>query len=444
MAIKLLKNWSVPEQKNCTFTRPGFNNWQALLRRNISSLSKIDKRYISRSELINLATEYTSHIGFSEPSLKTDTKIIVTGHQPIWHHCGIFAKNLVTDRFARQVDGIAVQLVLDNDICNSSMFVPKYEGNNLLAYETNPLEGRHKEIPAEFRHVPSKVQLIRFINSILTNSKDSLCSDIWYRELNCIIQNTQLCRNVADLVTQMMSRLYRVLGLKLLYLPVSLMSQSDSFYYFVCSVISEPFGFASAYNQAISSKIKSEKLKPSQTIRTLETDYLKNIAELPFWIISQKGKRSSLYVNPRNNILYIGSADKIIDTIDLSGDKKLQLLEILRKNQLVIRPKAVTLTLFARLYLADLFVHGTGAGNYEYITDHLIQSYYKIPDTDIGIATATMSLLIDSDCRDPKILQEMANYREFFFGLFPKYRLEKLMNFNEVENENGIDCCSPS
>ncbi|MHC4738938.1 MAG: hypothetical protein ACYS9Y_08560 [Planctomycetota bacterium] len=433
MAIKTLKNLSVPEEAGCIFTRPDFNNWPYLLRKNRDLLAAIDNRNTSRSELVNIATEYTHRMGLTVPYLKSATEdIIVTGHQPNWHHCGIFAKNIVTGRFARQTCGIAVQLVLDHDICNTSMSFPESDNNRFLRLKTIALEQKHQKIPLESRPVPSKEQLRKFIDSVSKISIDPFCSEIWCRNTHRIIENTRLCKSAADIITQLQARLNKAFGLEIIYLPVSLMSQSNSFIDFVYSVICDAVSFVGIYNKAIKNKRKTCNLKPNQTLRSLKTDYLNNIIELPFWFVSRASKRASLYVSLNDKSLRIGTADNVAGIIDSSGNKKEQLLEILVKNKCVIRPKAVTLTLFTRLYLADLFVHGTGAANYEYITDYLIRDYYKISKLSFGVATATMTLPANE------------SNREFFFGLFTEQKLKKLIDFKEAEDEDSLNCCSSS
>lgn len=62
------------------------------------------------------------------------------------------------------------------------------------------------------------------------------------------------------------------------------------------------------------------------------------------------------------------------------------------KHNYRLRPKAISLTLFVRLYLADWFIHGIGGGIYEIITTHIIERYYKIKTLYFGIATATLTL----------------------------------------------------
>jgi len=454
MVIKTLKNLSVPDQKDCIFARPDFKSWQALLDENKASLAAVENRNTSRTELVNIAAKYTHRIGLSVNQLNSAANIIVTGHQPNWHHCGIFAKNIITDKFARRTDGITVQLVLDHDICNTSMSLPESDNNGFLKFKTIPLEQKQQHIPLEFRPLPSNQRLKGFIDSV-SKIQNSFCSEIWCQDSYSVLKYAQSSRNAADIITQLLAQLHKAIGLEMFYLPVSLMSQTECFSDFIFSIMCDALNFAAIYNQAIKNKRQTHKLKPNQTIKLLKTDYLNSIIELPFWLVSKTAKRASLYVSLNDKNLRIGTADKIVGTIDSSGDKKLQLLEILKKTKCVIRPKAVTLTLFVRIHLADLFVHGIGAENYEYITDHLIRDYYRISRLSFGIATATMTLPQCIQNQNPQITEpclhkkselskKVINHREFFFGLFPGKKLDNIANSKETENENGFNCCPSS
>src|SRR3989442_2128465 len=59
---------------------------------------------------------------------------------------------------------------------------------------------------------------------------------------------------------------------------------------------------------------------------------------------------------------------------------------------LPIRPRALTLTAFTRLCLADLFVHGVGGGRYDRVTDAVIREYFGLEPPAYAVTTATMHL----------------------------------------------------
>src|SRR5262249_37449043 len=50
----------------------------------------------------------------------------------------------------------------------------------------------------------------------------------------------------------------------------------------------------------------------------------------------------------------------------------------LEQRGIKVRPRALTNTLFARLFLADLFVHGLGGGKYDELTDAIIRRFHGI------------------------------------------------------------------
>ena len=99
-----------------------------------------------------------------------------------------------------------------------------------------------------------------------------------------------------------------------------------------------------------------------------------------------------LYAKTESNNAIAITANSIFLGKLCSSDRHEQLRQLLHKNGYQIRPKAIALTLFVRLFLADWFVHGIGGAKYERISDHIIRTFYKMSVPDFGIATATMAL----------------------------------------------------
>jgi len=50
----------------------------------------------------------------------------------------------------------------------------------------------------------------------------------------------------------------------------------------------------------------------------------------------------------------------------------------LKEKKLKIRPKALLLTLFNRLFISDLFIHGLGGAKYDMVTDEIIIEFFKV------------------------------------------------------------------
>jgi len=58
----------------------------------------------------------------------------------------------------------------------------------------------------------------------------------------------------------------------------------------------------------------------------------------------------------------------------------------------LVVPKAVTLTMFTRLFCCDLFIHGVGGGRYDRVTDGLIRRYFEVEPPAFVVASMTMYL----------------------------------------------------
>src|SRR5262249_56991840 len=57
-----------------------------------------------------------------------------------------------------------------------------------------------------------------------------------------------------------------------------------------------------------------------------------------------------------------------------------------------VRSRALTNTLFARLFLADLFIHGIGGAKYDELTDEIIRRFYGFAPPAYMVLSATLRL----------------------------------------------------
>jgi len=59
---------------------------------------------------------------------------------------------------------------------------------------------------------------------------------------------------------------------------------------------------------------------------------------------------------------------------------------------LKVRSRALTTTLFARVCLGDLFMHGLGGGKYDELTDDLIRRFFGLEPPGYLVLTGTLRL----------------------------------------------------
>jgi hypothetical protein len=87
------------------------------------------------------------------------------------------------------------------------------------------------------------------------------------------------------------------------------------------------------------------------------------------------------------------------------------------RDGVTLRPRALITTMYARLVLSDLFIHGIGGAKYDELTDEIIRRFFGIEPPRYLTATATFRLPIDrpnvtiDDVRDSARLVRDVRYR---------------------------------
>ena len=83
-------------------------------------------------------------------------------------------------------------------------------------------------------------------------------------------------------------------------------------------------------------------------------------------------------------------------TLSREGDASRAVAQLadLAASGVKIRSRALVTTLWARLVLGDLFIHGIGGGNYDLVTDRIIERFFHRTPPGFMILSATLHLPI--------------------------------------------------
>lgn len=372
MPIKTVKQISIPKEPNTINVCPALSIWPASVRFNRKILTEHQPNLCQyRNNLLILAFEYTKCLTGKEVEYDITKPVIATGHQPNWHHCGIFIKSLLADQLAKRMDGLFIHIVVDHDTCDTSMDLP------VSTHSKIPPDITLKRIKPE----PNRIQKF-LIHSLSCSPQNALLKSCW--------ADTKVFRNnrlISESITSMQAALYQNLSINAIYLPVSMIADSGVFQDFLACLLKDVSSFVAHYNTAVST------LKASTDISTLQTIDIKDcsFSELPFWLLTPENKKSSLFVSSDQDHSISIACDSSILVNTRSTDVN-QALEKLKQKGYSVRPKAVALTLFVRLYLADWFIHGAGGARYEFITDYLLRHFFRIDNLSYGAAALTSFL----------------------------------------------------
>jgi hypothetical protein len=139
-------------------------------------------------------------------------------------------------------------------------------------------------------------------------------------------------------------------------LAVSELVRTDVWATFSRHLLADARRFAAVHNLALGTYRRENKLR-SRTHPFPDLD----LNEAPFWVLDEDGMRKRCFV-------------------PFTGDPK------------ALRPRALTLTLFARLVLGDFFIHGIGGAKYDEVTDRIIRDYFGIDPPAYQVVTGTLHL----------------------------------------------------
>ncbi|MBI3814290.1 MAG: hypothetical protein HY279_07495 [Nitrospinae bacterium] len=386
-----------------------------------------------REKVLRLSQQYTSALAIPPPLNKggkgkvADT-IILTGHQPIFYHPGILVKNLLLNKVGREENITAINLIVDTDNFKEiTVNIPTYNNGNKINRETflsNP-----SPIPYELSPAPSWETFRSFIKGI--------DEDLSHHQLKNLYENfSEFVKKVgnppfppltspfsppseggegevkkggegglSDFMTFIRRKYEEEIGSQYLEIPLSKICNTDEFIAFFISIVREAESFVLVYNYHLGQYRKGHKLRyPVNPFPDLSVDNKR--LELPFWHFNFPPARGRIFVEYKDgvtticfekpvpaslpsNVFIEGFKQGGVEISFKNGETE-KAIEIIKKNKIKIRPRAITLTLFNRMFVSDVFIHGVGGAKYDRITDGIIRDFYKVEPPDFITASLTL------------------------------------------------------
>lgn len=306
-------------------------------------------RALARREALDAAQSP----GTGVPGLSPDTPLILVGHQPELSHPGVWVKNFALAGVACKVGGVGLNLIVDNDTLKStSLRFPVFDDDdpNSVHLESLAFDRLEGEVPYERRPVLD-------VDSFLTfASRSHRLWKNWRYEPLLAKKWEMRSELIGQSFTDMRTRCEREWGCDNLELSISRLARSKAFLKFAAHIFDDLPRFRHDYNSSIREYRKTNDIRsanhPAPELASNES---------PFWEITRNGMRKPAMLS-----------------FDITPAR--------------LRPRALTLTLFARLCLGDFFIHGIGGGKYDEVTDAIIRDYFGVEPPAYQVLSATLHL----------------------------------------------------
>ena len=319
---------------------------------------------------------------------RADEPVIGTGHQPEFIHPGVWAKHVVTQRLAERAGARAFHLVVDNDVPKKTTFtVPSHKSDYVETHEVGfgPYRAgwAFEQLPALSRQ--ELEQIGDDVRRAMGHGFDETLMPMFLEAAGSVAQPR-------DFVEQLIAgrgAIDRKFGAEMMEHRVSEVWGGPLLALMIC----DAERFVQCYNAALADYRREQGIRGTQ--RPVPDLLCRaDRVELPVWTYDRQEARQRLFVvRGRGKITLVAGADRMGDVaIDDLDRVETALPAIRNATTRALRPRALSLTTWARLLGCDVFIHGIGGAKYDRITDRLVQRYFGVDLPGMICVSATLRL----------------------------------------------------
>jgi hypothetical protein len=384
--------YKIPERSGEVLVDPPLDQIPSMLcasrdtdwgRAHVLGIPLAEFRHQARKRALHLAGDPSAG---SRPG---DEPLVVMGHQPLFFHPGVWMKFFLLTRLARQLHVIGLHLIVDSDASGPvTASVPAREDRPVRRSET--LLALPEDVPLGAHRPPTAQEWSGFCERVRAHlatlpAADAVrCFDAFVAGAGPGLQGAA---TLATFLAQA-RRGYeaRAAAPRYLEVTVSSLAETPEFRLFVLHLLQDPQAFRHRYNGRLDEYRRLQRLRsPANPFPNLGE--VNGFHETPLWIVHE-GRRADLYAAREGDRVRLRPAGgQIIDVPAGAAG-----VEALAGAGVIIWPKAITLTMFARLCVGDLFIHGVSGGRYDRVTDAVAAETFGCAPPPYVVASATLHL----------------------------------------------------
>ncbi len=333
-----------------------------------------------------------------EPSRWADpaTPLVVTGHQPELYHPGVWAKNFAASAISRSVGSSALNLIVDNDVPHSAAIrVPTLHNGELRTVLVD-FDVRTDDSPFEDWKVRDESRFSSFAHRVLSVLHPGVCDPLLNDFWPIALERKSRTDRIGLRFVVARHALERRFGIANNELPLSHLCETEAFHWFVAHVLAQLPRFRSVHNACL------DRYRQKYGVRSQHhpVSALRSQGEWregPFWVWrGREPRRRPLMVRQRGRVIDLRASGEDEPFLELplapemEGCCAVERLRELPAKGIRLRTRALTTTMFTRLFLADLFIHGIGGARYDELGDEIVREFFKVEPP--GFLTFTMTL----------------------------------------------------
>lgn len=333
--------------------------------------------------------------------------LLLAGHQPELFHPGVWVKNFALHGLARKHAAVPVNLIVDNDTVKSTALRVPVTADMPPHVAAVAFDRWTAEVPYEERVVRDEDLFATLPERARQPwGFEPLLPFFWKDALRQAGRTSLLGERFAA-ARRAWERRW---GCHNFEVPVSRLARTESFAWFACHLLSELSRFHAVYNESIQEYRRRQGLRsknhPAPDLGR-EGDWL----EAPFWAWRAcQARRARLFARRSGDEIELRADTDRLPSLSFRAPQAISTFQSLERSGFKVRPRALTNTLFARLFLAELFIHGIGGGKYDEVTDSILHRFYGVEPPAFLVLSATLLLPLPAYPARPEDCRRLAHH----------------------------------
>lgn len=306
---------------------------------------------------------------------------LLAGHQPELFHPGVWVKNFALAGLARVHHGTAVNLLVDNDTVKSTSLLVPARGDPWPEPRQIAFDRWQGETPWEERRVIDRPTFDRFGDDATAAMRawgiEPLLSAFWAD----VKRQLDARGLIGESVAAARRGLERAWGCANLELPLSHVCRGEAFAHFAGALLADLPRFFGVYNAAVRDHRRRHGIR-SRHHPVPDLAAAGDWLEAPLWgWKADRPRRARLFARLRPDRVELRAGEDAWPSLPSPTANPARFVEAYRELErggFKVRSRALVTTMFARLFLADLFVHGIGGAKYDELTDAILRRFWDV------------------------------------------------------------------
>jgi hypothetical protein len=411
-------------------------------------LSRPELQKRARGELLAAALAFTGEyldVAFAKDVTAT-TRFVLAGHQPELFHAGVWFKNFLLSAAGARPRAVAINLIVDTDTVHSTTIRVPVRSGQQVAIENVAYDAPGQGLPFEEQPLIDKWLFNSFAERVLAAYNTCLVpgcepyrllvEDLW-RAATGYAEQAGREAKLGLLIARARHWQEWQLWLSTLEVPLSSVARTSGFRWFALHLLAHLPRLRKIYNAALAEyRLVNHIRSAAHPVPALQRD--DDWLEAPFLLWTKENpRRRHAYVLERRDSLILSDRGDLRLTLDLGRDgrpeKAIEQLAAAEARGIKLRPRALITTMYARLVLSDLFIHGIGGAKYDELTDAIIRRFFGVDPPAFATATATFRLPIE---RPQVTIEDVREVGQTIRNA--RYRPEALLNDPRVKSDAAL------